>query len=59
MGTELAAVYIAVTLAFVISMILYVAYYRMEDMKAFYSAMIPLITEGLSMGLLLLMLLQN
>lgn len=35
--------------AFVISMVLYVLYYRMEPMKAFYAAMVPLITEGVSM----------
>lgn len=38
--------------AFAISMILYVAYYRMEEMKAFYAAMIPLITEAASMAAL-------
>ena len=43
---------IIIAIAFVISMILYVAYYRMEDMKAFYAAMVPLITEALSMAAL-------
>ena len=38
--------------AFVISMILYVAYYRMEEMRAFYAAMVPLITEAAAMGVL-------
>lgn len=57
-GARLVSVYIAIALAFVISMVLYVAYYRMEDMKAFYSAMIPLVTEGLSMGVLVWLLLQ-
>ena len=56
-GSKLVAIYIVIILAFIISMILYVAYYRMEEMKAFYSAMIPLITEGLSMGVLVWMLL--
>ena len=38
--------------AFVISIVLYVAYYRMEEMRAFYMAMLPLVTEALSMGVL-------
>ena len=41
--------------AFVISMILYILYYRMEEWKAFYAAMVPLITEGISMLTLLLL----
>ena len=36
-------------LAFTISMVLYVAYYRMEEMKAFYAAMVPLVTEAAAM----------
>ena len=55
-GTKLVTMYVVLLLAFVISMILYVIYYRMEPMKAFYCAMIPLITEGLSMGVLVLLL---
>ena len=39
--------------AFLISMILYVAYYKMEEMSAFYAAMIPLITEGTAMAVLI------
>ena len=42
--------------AFLISMILYVAYYRMEEMKAFYAAMIPLVTEAAAMTILLAIL---
>ena len=38
--------------AFTVSMVLYVAYYRMEEMKAFYAAMIPLVTEALTMAVL-------
>lgn len=38
-----------IIVAFLISMVLYVLYYRMEPMKAFYAAMVPLITEGVSM----------
>ena len=40
--------------AVVVSMILYVLYYRMEEMKAFYAAMVPLITEAISMAAVLL-----
>ena len=42
--------------AFIISMILYVLYYRMEEMKAFYAAMVPLITEAVSMTVLVLLM---
>ena len=47
------AMCIVIAIAFIISIILYVAYYRMEDMKAFYAAMVPLITAALSMGILI------
>jgi hypothetical protein len=43
--------------AFILSMVLYVLYYRMEPMKAYYAAMIPLITEGISMAVLVGMML--
>ncbi len=55
-GTRLVIVYVSVVLAFIISMILYVAYYRMEDMVAFYSAMVPLVTEAVSMAVLIVAL---
>ena len=38
--------------AFAVSIIFYVAYYRMDEMKAFYAAMVPLVTEGVSMAVL-------
>ena len=38
--------------AFAVSIICYVAYYRMDEMKAFYAAMVPLVTEGMSMAVL-------
>ena len=47
---------IVIFIAFAISMILYVAYYRMEENKAFYAAMIPLITEALAMTVLICLL---
>ena len=39
--------------AFVVSMVLYVAYYRMEEVKAFYAAMVPLVMEAASMAVLI------
>ena len=46
---------IIIAFAFIISIILYVAYYNMDEWKAFYTAMIPLITEGVAMLSLVLM----
>lgn len=43
---------IVIAAAFLISIVLYVAYYRMEEMKAFYYAMVPLVTEAAAMGVL-------
>lgn len=40
-----------------VSLVLYVLYYRMAPMRAFYAAMVPLITEGISMGAVLALLL--
>lgn len=51
-GTGFAVMCIVLAAAFLISMILYVAYYRMEEMKAFYAAMVPLITEAAAMAVL-------
>ena len=36
-------------IAFIVSIVLYVAYYRMEEMKAFYAAMVPLVAAEVSM----------
>ncbi len=52
-GRGFTAMCIVIAIAFIISIILYVAYYRMEDMKAFYAAMVPLITAAVSMGILI------
>ena len=41
--------------AFIVSIILYVAYYRMEEMKAFYAAMVPLVSAAATMGMLIAM----
>ena len=43
--------------AFLVRIVLYVAYYRMEEMKAFYTAMIPLIAAEVFMVTLLGMVL--
>jgi hypothetical protein len=43
---------VCIALAFAVSIVLYVAYYRMEEMKAFYAAMVPLVTEGVTMAIL-------
>ena len=53
--TEFTVMCVIIAGAFVISMILYVAYYKMEEMKAFYAAMVPLITEGTAMAILVFM----
>ncbi len=47
---------LVIAAAFVISMVLYVLYYRMEEWRAFYAAMVPLITEAVSMGIFELVL---
>ena len=51
-GYRLAVMLIILAAAFVISIIFYVAYYRMEEMKAFYAAMLPLVTEAAAMAVL-------
>ncbi len=48
-----------IMVAFIISMILYVAYYRMDEMKAFYAAMVPLVTEGATMAVLVGMMIKK
>ncbi len=52
-GRGFAIMCMVIAAAFLISMILYVAYYRMEEMKAFYAAMVPLITEASAMAVLI------
>ena len=41
--TRFAVMFAALAVAFIVSIVLYIAYYRMEEMKAFYAAMVPLI----------------
>ncbi len=45
--------------AFLISMILYVAYYRMEEMRAFYAAMVPLVVDAAAMAAMIGIVLSN
>lgn len=42
-----------ISAAFLISMFFYVEYYRMEEIKAFYAAMVPLVTEAITMAVLI------
>lgn len=46
---------IVLILAFVVSILLYILYYRMAPMKAYYAAMIPLLTEAISMLIVLIL----
>ena len=45
---------IVIAAAFVLSMILYVAYYRMEENKAFFLAMLPLVLAAVVMAVIIL-----
>ena len=49
---EFAVMCAVIAAAFAVSIVLYVAYYRMEAMKAFYAAMVPLVTEAVAMAVL-------
>lgn len=48
-------IFCIITAAFIISIVLYILYYKMKPMKAFYAAMVPLITEGITMLVLVLL----
>ena len=49
-GSGFTAAAIIIAVAFLIGIVLYVAYYRMEEMKAFYAAMVPLIVDAIAMA---------
>ena len=51
-GTGFIAMCVVVAAAFLIGIVLYVAYYRMEEMRAFYAAMVPLIVDAISMAVI-------
>lgn len=57
--SDCAGLYAVIAAAFVISMVLYVAYYRMDAFKAYYAAMVPLITEALSMIIVISVIAAN
>lgn len=46
---------VIVAVAAISSMIFYLAYYRVEPMLGYYFGMVPLVTEGVSMGIFLLL----
>ena len=48
-GYRLTVMVIILFIACFVSIIIYVAYYRMEEMKAFYTAMVPHVTEVVGM----------
>ena len=50
---------IVIAVAFLISIVLYVAYYRMEELHAFYAAMVPLATEAAAMDAIILITLRG
>lgn len=54
-STRFAVMGAVIAVAFIVSMVLYVAYYRMEEMKAFYAAMVPLVIGEVTMITLVVM----
>ena len=54
-STRFAVMGAIIAVAFIVSMVLYVAYYRMEEMKAFYAAMVPLVIGEVTMITLVVM----
>ena len=44
------AITVIIAAAFLIGIVLYVAYYRMEEMRAFYAAMVPLVVDAIAMS---------
>lgn len=54
-GGRLAFLVILTAAACAVSLVIYMLYYRMEAWKAFYAAMVPLITEGICMAVVLLL----
>ena len=49
-GKSFSAIIVIIAAAFLIGIVLYVAYYRMEEMRAFYAAMIPLVADAIAMS---------
>jgi hypothetical protein len=53
------AITVIIAIAFLIGIVLYVAYYRMEEMKAFYAAMVPLVVDAAAMAAMIGIVLSN
>ena len=49
-GKSFSAIIVIIAAAFMIGIVLYVAYYRMEEMRAFYAAMVPLVVDAIAMS---------
>lgn len=49
-GKSFSAIIVIIAAAFLIGIVLYVAYYRMEEMRAFYAAMVPLVVDAIAMS---------
>ena len=50
---------IVIIAVFILDIILYVAYYRMEEMRAFYAAMVPLIAAAVTSGMLVILVMNG
>ena len=53
------AITVIIAIAFLIGIVLYVAYYRMEEMRAFYAAMVPLVVDAAAMAAMIGIILSN
>ena len=53
------AITVIIAIAFLIGIVLYVAYYRMEAMSAFYAAMVPLVVDAAAMAAMIGIVLSN
>ena len=54
-GGRFLAMCVVLAAAFIVSVVLYVAYYRMEEMRAFYAAIAPLVAAAVSMAVLIVL----
>ena len=53
------AITVIIAIAFLIGIVLYVAYYRMQEMRAFYAAMVPLVVDAAAMAAMIGIVLSN
>ena len=49
-GNRFFTITVIIAAAFLIGIVLYAAYYRMEEMRAFYAAMVPLVVDAIAMA---------